>query len=318
VPEGILRRLAYTDGPVAAFTAGPAVGPVPLTVQFDGSDSYDPNDHALEYDWTFGDGTSLLGQPTPSAQHTYTSAGEFTATLVVRNVIGEESDPVSLQLQPGNEAPEPVITLPQADFQPAVGQVVTLAGHATDPDEGPLPASALTWEVLLHHVSATQPETAHAHPYFMTTGVTTTQVIVPPPENLDAAAHSFLEVRLTATDLHGAMATVTQTVRPQLVNVTLNTAPSGLELLVNGEAFTTPIEATMWKNWTVLTTAPLTQTDASGAVWRFLAWSDGGADQHTLTASDDGTELIAFYDRHEPEPEPQPQWHLYLPVTIRP
>ena len=65
---------------VLADPGGPYDGMAGRAVQFDGSDSSDPEGHALTYSWDFGDGgTSALAMPT----HTYSRAGTYTVTLQV-------------------------------------------------------------------------------------------------------------------------------------------------------------------------------------------------------------------------------------------
>jgi len=74
--------------PVASLTAPTTSGTVPLTVTFDGSGSFDPDGIPLQ-SWSldFGDGsnTGLMG-PGPVSDdiaHTYTTPGNYTATLTV-------------------------------------------------------------------------------------------------------------------------------------------------------------------------------------------------------------------------------------------
>ncbi len=62
-----LRRISYagTQPPKAAFSLSTQFGPGPLSVQFDASASFDPEQQPLEYLWEFGDGsTSTLPAPT--------------------------------------------------------------------------------------------------------------------------------------------------------------------------------------------------------------------------------------------------------------
>ncbi len=66
--------------PVASFTATPAGGTAPVTVNFDASASSDPDGTIASYAWSFGDGGTGAGK---TIAHIYTAAGSFTATLTV-------------------------------------------------------------------------------------------------------------------------------------------------------------------------------------------------------------------------------------------
>ncbi len=60
-------------------------GPAPLVIDFDGSASSDPDrgDTISSFTFNFGDGSQPLTQSSPRAQHTYSKAGQYTATLKV-------------------------------------------------------------------------------------------------------------------------------------------------------------------------------------------------------------------------------------------
>lgn len=66
--------------PVARAAANPTSGLAPLTVQFDGSASSDPDGTVISYLWEFGDGTAGAGSITG---RTYGQPGSYTATLTV-------------------------------------------------------------------------------------------------------------------------------------------------------------------------------------------------------------------------------------------
>lgn len=74
-------NVGNNTAPVAAFTATPTSGEAPLAVAFDASTSSDPDQgDVLTYSWDFGDGASGTGV---TANHSYTSDGQYTATLTV-------------------------------------------------------------------------------------------------------------------------------------------------------------------------------------------------------------------------------------------
>jgi PKD repeat protein len=66
--------------PTASFTASPTSGDAPLAVSFNASGSSDSDGSITSYAWSFGDGGSSSGV---TASHTYTSAGTYTAQLIV-------------------------------------------------------------------------------------------------------------------------------------------------------------------------------------------------------------------------------------------
>jgi len=76
--------------PIAIATADVTEGPAPLTVQFDGSGSYDPDPQGqpiVSYRWDFGDGSEPSFEATPPP-HTYTVPGYYVAVLAVTDERG--------------------------------------------------------------------------------------------------------------------------------------------------------------------------------------------------------------------------------------
>lgn len=281
---GQIRRIAYTPAnslPTAVASASPVSGPLPLNVTLNATGSSDPDNDPLSFDWDFGDGlTTTVTSLTTT--HTYNSAGIFTATLVVRDNRGGVSAPATVRLFPGNAPPTPAISSPTVSAQFAVGQNVILQGQASDVEDGSLPDAALTWRVILHHVDITSPGTTHTHPYFGPTIGNNLSFTAPAPEDLNAAELSYLEVQLTAVDSWGLTQTITQSLQPRRVNVTFNTIPASLKLLVNGTTFDTPKTIVSWDSYALIVSAP-TQLDSVGDGWVFSSWSDGGVLEHTIT-----------------------------------
>ena len=75
--------------PVAALTVTPSAGNPPLAVTANGSASSDASGVAITaYTFNFGDGTIIGPQATPTAGHTYTTAGGYTVSLTVTDVTG--------------------------------------------------------------------------------------------------------------------------------------------------------------------------------------------------------------------------------------
>ena len=75
------------ERPVAQISAKPIKGEAPLTVYFDGLDSYDPDGRITSYYWDFGDGVTCPPDcgtgDTTAPSHQYTETGSYRARLTV-------------------------------------------------------------------------------------------------------------------------------------------------------------------------------------------------------------------------------------------
>jgi PKD repeat protein len=160
-----LGCLSATDrdenqAPVAQVGATPAVGDAPLTVQFDGSGSSDPEGDPVSYEWDFGDGTAPSNLASPS--HTYATPGDYTATLTVRDGHGHsDTDSVAIEVTE-NEPPVAVVgATPAAGDAPLVVQFS--GGGSTDPDGDALGYEWDFGDGTLHS-SAASPSHTYATP----------------------------------------------------------------------------------------------------------------------------------------------------------
>ena len=271
---GEVRRIAYTGfvnrPPVAVASATPNSGAAPLTVTLSAAGSSDPDGNPITYEWDFGDGT--LHQNGQVVQHTYDIAGQFDAIVTVRDN-SLASATAKVRIYPGNTAPAAVIVAPTTLARFHVGQTITLQGQAFDDDDGQLADARLTWTALKHH-------NTHTHPFLPPTAGNNVVITMPEPEDLAAAANSYLEVILTATDLQGLSTTVSQNLLPNKVDVSFATVPPGFRVSVNG-ALIGQQTVTSWEGYVLHVGVP-TQADGSGHPWVFAGWSDGGAAIHDI------------------------------------
>jgi len=74
--------------PVAAFSATPTSGKIPLKVQFTDKSTNSPT----SWKWSFGDGTYSTSK---SPAHTYSKAGKYTVSLTVKNAKGSSTKKIS-------------------------------------------------------------------------------------------------------------------------------------------------------------------------------------------------------------------------------
>jgi glucose/arabinose dehydrogenase len=289
---GTIRRVRYFPGnqpPTAAASATPTTGPVPLTVSFSSTGSTDPDpadQGKLTYAWDFtNDGTtdSTAADPT----FTYQAAGTYTAKLTVTDTLGA-SDTDTVTITPGNQAPTAVIDTPAAGTTWKVGDQITFSGHATDPQQGDLPPSALTWNLRLQHCSLQG--SCHTHLLNTFTGVAGGSFVAP-----DHDYPSYLELELVATDQDGLTSTVVRRLDPKTVVLTFATKPGGLALTVDSSTQNATFTWTAIQGETVSVSAPTPQVRNKRA-YVFATWSDGGSQSHVIVAPTNPTTYTATYN----------------------
>ena len=282
--SGVVSRLTYADGnlpPTPVASATPQEGPAPLTVQFKGSDSSDPEGDPLTYDWNFGDGSPHGSEPDPV--HTYTDAGSYTARLTVDDGYGRYPN-TTVSIQVGDNAPPTAqITTPLDGATYRDGEVVELAGAATDPEDGPLTGDSLSWHVLLHHRT-------HLHEVGTFTGERAQFTAYD-----DHDADSHYEIALTATDSGGRSAEQRIEIRPETVKLLLASSPPGAPITYPDKGtLLAPVELTAAVAFKPTIEAAET-FPYRGRTYRFDHWSDGGARQHQVTIPETDATLTATY-----------------------
>jgi PKD repeat protein len=274
---GTIRRIRYADAnqnPVAVATATPTTGAAPLTVAFDGSGSSDPDSgDTLSYAWDLDDDGAFDDSTVAKPTYTYTTTGSYTPSLKVTDSHGA-SDTDSVTVSVGNTAPTAVINAPGAGTTWKVGDVINFSGRATDAQDGTLPPSALSWELILQHC----PSNCHSHTVQTFAGVTGGSFTAP-----DHEYPSYLELKLTATDSGGLTDTKTVRLDPRTVILTFQTTPGGLKLVVNSTSSTSSFSRTVIVGSTN-TISAVSPQPKGGKTYQFVSWSDGGAQTHTITA----------------------------------
>ncbi len=211
---GSLNRITHTSGnrrPVVNMSANPTSGLTPLNVNFSSAGTSDPDGNPITYAWAFGDGgTSTVANPS----HVYTQNGSYIASLTVTDSLGSAVSK-STTIQAGNQKPTATITSPASGSLYTVGSNITVTGQGTDPENGNLAASRLSWTVLLHH-------NTHVHTIYQASG---TASITFPADNHDAS-DVYIEIILTATDSAGLQDT-------ESINMYLNNGTGAGNLVSN-------------------------------------------------------------------------------------
>jgi glucose/arabinose dehydrogenase len=292
INTGELRRIRYVTGnrpPQAIASAPAASGLAPLTVNFSSAGSFDPDfGQAIGYDWDFGDGSAHSSAPNPS--HLYSANGVYAAKLTVTDPDGLESL-ATLTIVVGNRAPVATIITPGDGSNYDIGDLITFSGSATDPDQGPLPDSSLSWSVTLKHCFDGTFEDCHSHPQFSAPGAGGSFTV------LNHGDFTFYEINLTATDsgLGPLKHTRTVTITPNRVNLSFDSNRPGVKISVDGTEGVTPFALSVPRNSSHSIFAASPQT-LPGVVVQFDSWSDGGAQQHSIAVPADATYTANFSD----------------------
>ncbi len=293
---GSVRRVSYPGAnraPTAVATAQPQSGPVPLTVNFDGSGSSDPDTgDSMTYAWDL-DGDGQFDDSTAAKPSwTYNSAATVTVRLRVTDK-GGLTGTGSVVIGAGNEPPHAQIDAPTTALHWAVGDQISFSGEGSDPQDGKLGPANMTWALIMRHCVTL--ESCHSHSIESFPGVSEGKFTAP-----DHEYPSYLELRLTVTDSGGLSDTTILRIDPRTVDLTFASEPPGLTLVAGQQSATAPFTKTVIVGSRNSVAAPAPQT-LSGSRLGFASWSDGGASSHDVIAPATATTYTAAY---KPEPAP--------------
>ncbi|HXU80239.1 MAG TPA: PQQ-dependent sugar dehydrogenase, partial [Polyangia bacterium] len=194
------------------------------------------------------------------------SAGSVTSAAATLTVLDEHR-------------PTATITTPAVGSHYSAGTTISFTGSASDQEDGPLGAAAMTWRVDFFHDDGNQ----HSHP------------VMPPTSNIAGGSFSaapdietspnvWYRITLTVTDSAGLTSTSFVDVLPNKVQLTLATDPPGLKVSLDGAAaVASPLTFTsvVGVNRSIGVASPQSM---SGKSFAFTGWSDGGAATHTIAA----------------------------------
>ncbi|MDB5105867.1 MAG: domain containing protein [Fibrobacteres bacterium] len=189
-------------------------------------------------------------------------------------------------VRPAGNPPVPVIVTPVAGSTYSGGMVVAFSGTGTDPEDGNLPVSALTWRVDFIHDG----QTNNVMP--STPGIASGSFTA--PNRGEKSANSLYRVYLTVKDASGLSTTTSRDVQPIKANITLASNPPGLQLKLDGQSVTTPYTVSAVAGM-IRSVEAVSPQASNGSTYAFGSWSDGGAATHEFTTAASATTLSAVY-----------------------
>lgn len=282
---GEVRRVRYAANQAPAITTQPASRTVAAGQQVTFS-VVASGSQPLTYQWQRGT-TNITGATSSSYTFTPTAADTgATFRVIVTNSFGSITSNSATLTVTTNTAPTATISTPTTGTSYRGGQTISYSGAGSDPEDGTLPASAFTWEVVFHHDT-------HTHPFIAATSGSTSGSFVIPDQG-ETATNVFYRIHLTVRDSAGVTHTTTRDIVPQTSNITLQTNPAGLQVTLDGSPVTTPttVASVVGMRRSLGVVSPQT---SGGNTYSFSSWSDAGAATHDIVTPATNTTYTATF-----------------------
>jgi hypothetical protein len=166
------------------------------------------------------------------------------------------------------------------------GDTINFSGSAFDAEDGILPGTSLSWEVLFHHNGQTD--------QVLTLPNVAGGSFTVPTIGLDSLGNISYEIRLTAMDSSGLTDTAWLLLDPERSLVTIDSAPPGIALTFDGSVVASPHSVAALVGYQHMIGAP--DTVVGNTLVTFNSWSDNGAQVHTIVAPTIPASYVATYD----------------------
>jgi glucose/arabinose dehydrogenase len=237
------------------------------------------------YQWQ-KDGADILNATASSLRiDAVTLQDEGDYTVIVANSAGSTaSNSASLKVIM-NAAPVAEITLPQAGATYTAGTEIEFSGAGNDTEDGVLPATNFRWQINFHHDT-------HKHDEPPVEGISSGSFSI--PNEGETSDNVWYRIILTVTDSDGLEGKDSVDVLPNKSSLAITTDPPGLEVLIDGQPFLTPVNITSVEG--ILRTIGVnTLQSIEGDNYEFTSWSNGGDVTQTIATSEEDLQLIASF-----------------------
>ena len=202
-----------------------------------------------------------------------------------------------------NAPPDPVIASPAEGFTYKAGETIVVEGRATDPQDGTLPATSMTWWADFHHDT-------HRHALVPPTAGAGGRVNV--MKRGETSDNVWIRIHLRATDRAGVSTEVTRDVLPRKAEFTLASQPAGFKLTLDGQSVATPHAV----KGVVGMERDIGAADQvlNGRRYQFSNWSDGGQASHTIATPAAKTTFTAVFIDAGPDVNAPPAVAITAPT----
>jgi glucose/arabinose dehydrogenase len=232
-----------TDGKIWRITYNPngdpivSTQPVSITVPISESATFTvtaSGDPTLTYQWKRNN-VDIPGATSNSYTLTNVQMSDDGAKFrcLITNGVGSILSSEATLTVVNNTRPVVTFTTPTTGTLYRAGENINFSATATDAEDGTLSAAAFTWWIDFHHDT-------HTHPALATsTGISSGSYMV--LRTNETSANVWYRIYVKVIDAGGLESTVIyRDVNPEVVDITLETSPTGIDLLLDGQTVQTP------------------------------------------------------------------------------
>lgn len=194
-------------------------------------------------------------------------AGQYTVT--VTNTVSSVTSNAATLTVSSNALPVAQITSPTAGTTYAGGNIISFSGTASDTEDGTIPASSFDWVITFHHDNHIHPGPAVA------SGVPGGQFTI--PNTGETASNVYYRIHLIVTDSQGAIDSSYIDILPRIVTITLQTAPVGLTVTLDGQPVVAPYTFTGVEGILRTLGVVTPQTISNALIYNWSSWQHGGS-----------------------------------------
>jgi glucose/arabinose dehydrogenase len=278
--DGLVVRIDYSTQPPPPPPPPPPTGNPPTIVSQPSSETLQAGQTAffsvlatgtgnLTYQWQ-RNGRSISGAVLSSYTLPGVKASDNGAvfSVMVSNSFGSVSSGGATLTVQSPQPPVPLISSPAAGSLFEGGQTIDFSGSATDPQDGQLPASALSWQIEWHDGANV---TRLGSPI---SGTDSGSFTVPQTGGLNPTG--FYRIILVAVDSSGFAGVASVDVNPHVTHLGLSTQNAGVPLVLDGQQLSTPAAVPGVAGMFHQLQAPPSAI-VGGVIYAFAGWSDGVA-----------------------------------------
>lgn len=184
-----------------------------------------------------------------------------------------------------NQKPNASILTPAKNTLYTAGTSISFSGLGTDPEQGDLAASAFSWQINFHHDT-------HKHDQPAIVGVKQSTFDI--PNQGETSDNVWYRIILTVKDAEGLEGKDSVDVFPRKSTITFETIPTGLQLTLDGQPFTSP-KSVVSVQGILRTIGVVNPQTLNNTQYQFDSWVNAGAAEQTIATPAVNTAYVARF-----------------------